>query len=280
MVANAMTVDLEDWYQGIEQPFESWERFQDRISIGTDRLLSIFDETNTRATFFVLGWLAEKHPALIRRIADAGHEIASHGYDHEKLYNTTAQALRMQLGRAKQATEDVIGQAVNGHRAPYFSLTSQSLWAVEVLNDLGFTYDASVYPGANWRYGIPGSPEQPYLLNDTDLVEFPVSILSLRGRRLGIGGAYFRILPLSMTRNAIKTLNDQGQVVSFYVHPWELDPRHPLVRFRWKAMLTHYFNLPGTAPRLKRLLTEMRFTSMSEIIQQMRQQQSLERITL
>jgi polysaccharide deacetylase family protein (PEP-CTERM system associated) len=280
MILNALTVDLEDWYQGIEQPFESWGRFEERIETGTNRLLDILTETDTKATFFILGWLAEKHPGLIRKIAQAGHEIASHGYDHEKLYDTDATALRRMLERAKKATEDAVGLPVEGHRAPYFSLTRQSLWAVDVLQALGFRYDASVYPGANWRYGIPDSPEQPYLLNDSDLVEYPVSLLTLGRKRLGIGGAYFRILPPRVTRNALQALNEEGKYASFYIHPWELDPAHPLVRFRLKAMATHYFNLRGTAPRLRHLLKTVRFTTMGAIIQQLRQQNTLPRIHL
>lgn len=269
MMLNALTVDLEDWYQGIEQPFSAWPHFEDRIHIGTECLLSLLSETSTRATFFVLGWLAERHPALIRQIADAGHEIASHGYDHEKLYHTDANALRQMLTRAKKATEDAIGAPVYGHRAPYFSLTRDSLWAIDLLQALGFTFDASIYPGTNWRYGIPGTPEQPYLLNDTQIIEFPVSLLKVRNRRLGIGGAYFRILPYRVTCSAIQTLEAKGAATSFYMHPWELDTAHPLVRFRWKAMLTHYFNLRATKPRLTRLLREVRFTTMGAVIEKL-----------
>jgi polysaccharide deacetylase family protein (PEP-CTERM system associated) len=267
---NAFTIDLEDWYHGIEQPFESWDRFEDRIRIGTDKLLEILNETETCATFFVLGWIANKHPTLIRTIAESGHEIATHGYDHEKFYHIDRGRLRQTLDRAKKCTEDVSGQPVVGHRAPYFSLTGQSLWAIEVLQELGFLYDASIYPGLNWRYGIPNTPQQPYLLNDSTLIEYPVSMLSLWSRQLGIGGAYFRILPYSVTRNALMRLNQQRQFASFYIHPWELDPTHQVIGLRWKAMATHYFNLWSTAPRLKRLLHEIPFTSMGEIISHMK----------
>lgn len=279
---NAVTIDLEDWYQGIEQPFSSWGRFEERIFIGTDRVLEILAETNTRATFFVLGWLAEKHPALIRRIAEAGHEIGTHGYDHEKLYDITPQALRRDLSRAKAATEDVIGAAVTGHRAPFFSLTTRSLWAVDILAELGLHYDSSVYPGANWRYGIPDTPDTLYHLGDTGIVEFPASAFPLvGGRKAGIGGAYFRILPLAITQKAIKARMKAGQTTSFYLHPWEFDPKHPLVRFRWKAMATHYFNLGATAGRFRRLLNALSFAPMGDVIEQVQaQSQTLPRIHL
>jgi polysaccharide deacetylase family protein (PEP-CTERM system associated) len=263
---NAVTIDLEDWYQGIEQPFETWGRFTDRLHIGTDVLLDILNQTGTHATFFVLGWVAEKHPALIRRIAAQGHEIASHGYDHVKLYHTTPEALRAALARAKHAAEDAAGAAVTGHRAPYFSLTRASLWALDVLAELGFHYDCSVYPGTNYRYGIPGTPRQIYRLAQPPLVEFPVSMLSLRGRWFGIGGAYFRILPYAFTRAGIQAIQAEGKPAMFYLHPWEFDPRHPLVRFRWRSMLTHYFNLRATAPRFARLLRDFRFGTVSAVL--------------
>ena len=265
-----MTVDLEDWYQGIEQPFDQWDRFEQRLHIGTERLLEVLAEAETRATFFVLGWVAERHPELLRRLVEQGHEVGSHGYDHEKLYDTDPASLRRALSRAKRATEDACGRAVRGHRAPYFSLTRQSLWAVEVLAELGFEYDSSVYPGTNWRYGIPGSPEDLYELGDSGVAEFPVSTIALRGHRLGIGGAYFRILPLWMTRRGIEHINRRASPAMVYLHPWELDPAHPVYRFRWRAMATHYFNLGATKERLRRLLAGYSFTTMYEVITERR----------
>lgn len=277
MVINAVTIDLEDWYQGIEQPFEKWGTFQERIHIGTDRILAILDETDTKATFFVLGWLAEKHPALMRQVVDAGHEIATHGYDHEKLYNSTLETLRAALARAKKATEDVTGQPVVGHRAPYFSLTRSSLWAIDLLAELGFAYDSSVYPGATWRYGIPGSPVLPYFLGETDIVEVPVSTFRFLNRNVGVGGAYFRILPLWMTHRAVKRLNAEGKPAVMYLHPWEFDPQHPFVRFPWKAMATHYFNLWMTAPRFRRLMQCEKFTSLRVLVDSLREQGKMPR---
>jgi polysaccharide deacetylase family protein (PEP-CTERM system associated) len=277
MVLNALTIDLEDWYQGIEQPFKRWGDFQERLHIGTDRLLEILDQTDTKATFFALGWLAEKYPSLMRRLAESGHEIASHGYDHEKLYNSSPDRLRQVLGRAKMATEDAVGLPVYGHRAPYFSLTQNSLWAIEILAELGFKYDSSVYSGVTWRYGIPGSPETPYLLGQTNIVEIPVSTFQFLNRRVGIGGAYFRILPLRCTRNAVRQLNAKGKSAVMYLHPWEFDPKHPFVRFPWKAMATHYFNLRSTAPRLSSLLRTETFASMADLLDIVGEGESLPR---
>ena len=278
---NAATIDLEDWYHGIEQPFESWSQFSERVDVGTDVLLAILEESNTKATFFVLGWLAEQRPDLVRRIAEAGHEIASHGYDHKKLYDSNPSELRQALERAKKATEDIIGQAVVGHRAPYFTLTKKSLWAIDILAELGFRYDASIYPGENWRYGIPNTPDKLYELGDTGIVEFPVSTFELfQGRRVGIGGAYFRILPLWFTNRAVKERINNGQTTNFYLHPWEFDPKHPLVRFRYKAMLTHYFNLGSTAPRFRKLIQSHSFDTMQSVIEQQSKQADFERVYL
>jgi len=262
-IPNAITVDLEDWYQGIEQPFETWGRFEDRLHVGLDRLLDILDQSKVKATFFVLGWISEKHPEIIRQIAGLGHEIGSHGYNHEKLYDMTPDSFVSFLDRAKKATEDATGQPVLGHRAPYWTLTRRSLWAVEGLRKLGFTFDSSVYPDANWRYGIPGSPDRPYLLGDTGLIEFPASVFRFGPRRIGLGGAYFRIVPLSFTMAGIREINAQYGPAMFYIHPWEFDPGHPFVRFRWRAMATHYFNLRATAPRFKRMLSLASFGTIS-----------------
>ncbi len=280
MIINAVTVDLEDWYQGIEQPYATWASFEQRIDIGTGVLLDILSETSTQATFFVLGWLAEQRPDLIRRIASQGHQIGTHGYDHEKLYHLTPDAFRQRLDRAKKATEDAAGLPVASHRAPYFSLTRRSLWAIDTLAELGFAIDSSVYPGSNWRYGIPGSPEGLYELGDTGIVEFPVSTFSLGVRKVGIGGAYFRILPLWITQHGIRQVNARQRPAMIYVHPWEFDPRHPVVRFRWRAMATHYFNLDATARRFRKLLSTGRFTSLGGVISHWQAQGSLPRLTL
>lgn len=277
---NAATVDLEDWYQGIEQPAENWPRYAPRLHTGTARLLDILAETDTRATFFVLGWQAERYPTLVRRIAEAGHEIATHGYDHTKFYRSAPAKLRETLSRAKKATEDVVGRAIHGHRAPYFSLTRRTLWAIDILAELGIRFDSSVYPGTNWRYGVPGSPRGLYLLGESGIVEFPVSTFSIKIRTVGIGGAYFRILPLWVTARGLRAINAEGRPAMLYVHPWELDPGHPVVRFHWKAMATHYFNLRATAPRLRRLLSTYPFTTMSEVIKDERARRDLPRVVL
>ncbi len=277
----AVTIDFEDWYQGIEQPLETWDRFEERIQASAAKVLAILDETDTLATFFVLGWIAERYPSLVRDIAEAGHEIASHGYDHEKLYETNADTFRKQLDRAKKATEDAAGRPVTGHRAPYFTITLKSLWAVDILQELGFLFDASIYPGYNWRYGIPDTPDTLYMLNETNVVEFPVSTFGIPGgRRAGIGGAYFRILPLFMTRQALRQRDAMGLVSNLYLHPWEFDPGHPLVRFPWKAMATHYFNLWATARRFRRLLSEERFTTMGAVIARARDVGKIPRLDL
>jgi polysaccharide deacetylase family protein (PEP-CTERM system associated) len=255
---NFLSFDVEDWYQGIEMPLATWGRFSPRLERGLERILALLDQAGVRGTFFVLGYAAERHPDLVRRIAGAGHEIGTHGYAHEKIYDLDPERFRADLRRSLAAIQEATGSPVIGHRAPFFSITRRSLWALDVLAEEGLRYDASIYPGSNYRYGIPGYPDDIRLLPG-GLVECPVSTFAFLGRRAGIGGAYLRLLPRAFTAGAIRAANRRGRPVGLYLHPWELDPDHPRVRFRRRAMLTHYANLVTTEPKLRRLVTEFRF---------------------
>jgi polysaccharide deacetylase family protein (PEP-CTERM system associated) len=190
---------------------------------------------------------------LVREIAAAGHEIASHGWSHTKLYEMAPNTFAEELKRTDQLLHEIAERKPLGFRAPFFSITARSLWALDVLKDHGYLYDASIYPGANYRYGIPGSPTHVYRLPN-GLVEFPVSTFNFAGRRLGLGGAYLRILPLHVTLWALRRRFRHRQLSTLYVHPWELDPGHPVVRFRTRAMLTHYFALASTRRKIAALL--------------------------
>ena len=265
-IINALSFDVEDWYMGIEIGMERWGEFEKRLGIGLNLILNLLDERSVKATFFILGKCAEYHPDLVRRIAERGHEPATHGLSHTKIYEMTPESFDAELAKSVGLISSITGREVVGHRAPYFSITDQSLWALDVLRRNGIRYDSSIYPGSNYRYGIEGTPEQPYALKDNGMPEFPMSVGRVFGKKHGIGGAYFRILPYAATRRAIKGINTAGHPAMFYLHPWEFDPAHPKVEFPRKAQFTHYFNLNATARRFRKLLGEFRFAPVSDVL--------------
>lgn len=268
-ITNALTIDFEDWYQGLEIPHTEWGKFEDRVVPAGRRLLELLDQADVRATFFVLGYVAERHPEIVREIAAAGHEIGTHGYSHTLIYKQTPEVFRSEIERAVRSLEDNIGQRVLGHRAPFFSITRDSLWALEVLGELGIRYDSSIFPVLNYRYGIEDAPRWPYEVaaGGRTLIEFPISTWQLLGRNLPIaGGAYFRIYPYSLTRRAFRAVNEKGYPVVFYLHPWELDADHPRIPLPRRISMTHYFNLRKTEDRLKRLLRDFSFAPMREVL--------------
>jgi len=267
-VTNAFTVDFEDWYQGLEIPASQWDGFEDRIPRSGRKILSVLAQAGVRGTFFVLGAVAERHPELVREIADAGHEIATHGWSHTLVYRMSPEAFRAELKRSIQLLEDLAGQRIVGHRAPFFSITRQSLWALDILGELGIRYDSSIYPVLNYRYGIEDAPRWPYsTLGQFPVAEFPISTWRVLGRNLPIaGGAYFRIYPYALTRFAFRSLNRAGGAAVFYIHPWELDPTHPRIRVPRRVALTHYANLKATEGRLVRFLRDFRFAPAREVL--------------
>jgi len=268
---NAFTVDLEEWYQGIEIPVAEWGRFESRIHASTEALLNLLAEYGARATFFVLGYNVPWIKPLLKAIAAAGHEIGTHGLCHTFIYQQDRATFRAELLRAKAETEDVVQRPVVSHRAPYFSITRDSIWALEVVAELGFRFDSSIFPVQNYRYGIPGSPRDPYFINlpgGARLCEFPISTVKAFGRVWPCsGGAYFRIYPYAFTRRNIRALNREGIPANFYIHPWELDSDHPRVPLPRRVSLTHYFGLENTVPRLRRLLDEFKFGTLEEVIE-------------
>ncbi len=268
---NAITVDVEDYFQvsAFDSPGRRkiWGSFESRVCGNTARLLDLFAETSTHATFFVLGWVAERYPALVRQIARSGHEIASHGYEHRLVYNMSPKEFRADIARAKRAIEDASGGAVRGFRAPSFSVTRQSLWALDVLIDEGYTYDSSVFPIRRDRYGLPGAPRQVHLISRArgSIVEVPPSTVRLAGLTIPVaGGGYFRLYPYDLTRRAIRRLNEcEGVPAVVYLHPWELDPGQPRQSGSWLNRFRHYVNLEKTEARFRRLLREFRFASVT-----------------
>lgn len=279
MVTHAFSVDLEDWFQGIDMPVDAWPSQPDRLDRGLDVLLGLLDDAEVLATFFVLGWVAEHRPDIVRRLASAGHEIGSHGECHEKLYDLDRDRFRASEADVKARLEDLSGVAVRGFRAPFFSLTLDSLWACDVLPELGYQYDCSISPVVTWRYGIEGVPEGLFRL-ENGLLEFTVSTWSLAGRRLGSGGAYLRLFPQILTRRPFVWGDRSGESAMFYVHPWEFDPDHPVVQMERKARFTHYQNLRVTAKRTARLLSRHRFGTIGTTIKEAERSDTIPRVSL
>jgi polysaccharide deacetylase family protein (PEP-CTERM system associated) len=244
---------------------------ESRVCDNTERLLAIFGESGLRATFFVLGWVAERFPRLVRTIAAEGHEIASHGYGHRLVYDLTPHAFRADVRRAKDLLESAIGAPVHGYRAPSYSVTPRSLWALDILIEEGYRYDASIFPIHHDRYGIPISSRHTYLLRrGADLVEAPASTIRWGPFNLPIGGGgYFRILPYAWTRWGIRRLNElEGTPAIFYLHPWEIDPGQPRLHASSLGQFRHYFNLSRTEGRLRALIRDFRFSTLRALLEE------------
>ncbi len=275
---NAMTVDVEDYFHvsalADAIPRSDWSRMEFRADASTRRLLDMFDNASVKATFFVLGWVADRSPALVKEIAARGHEIACHGWSHELVYRQERSVFREEAGRCKKLLEDLTGSPVLGYRAASYSITAQSLWALDDLIDLGFTYDSSIFPIRHDRYGIPGAVPVPGPVaapSGRTIVEFPLSTAELLGQRLPCsGGGYFRIFPYALTRFLLKRVNSSaGLPFIFYLHPWEVDPEQPRVRAGWLSRFRHYTNLDLTEGRLRALMQEFRFAPMKEVLSQL-----------
>jgi polysaccharide deacetylase family protein (PEP-CTERM system associated) len=274
MVVNAMTIDVEDYFQvsAFDDVVrrEEWELRPSRVVSNTMRLLQLFDQHSVKGTFFVLGWVADRFPGLVREIAAGGHELASHGYGHRIVYSQTPGEFREDVRRAKGTIEGVSGQVVRGYRAPSFSITKDSLWALDVLVEEGYRYDASIFPIRHDRYGIPDAPRHRHVLTRPGgtLTEAPGSTVRVLGSNLPVaGGGYFRILPYWWTRWGIARLNrTEAQPAIFYLHPWEIDPDQPRLPASRLSRFRHYRNLDKAEPRLKRLLTDFRFGMLKDVI--------------
>ena len=271
-ILNAMTIDVEDYFHvsafaKVVRP-HAWDGYASRVERNTDRLLAMFAEARVRATFFVLGWVAERHPGLVRRIAQAGHEIASHSYAHQLVYDLDREDFRADLRRARRIIEDLSGRPVRGFRAPSYSVTERSLWALDVLIEEGYTYDASVFPIHHDRYGIPSAPRHAHrvLRPAGSLIELPGSTATVGPARVPIGGGYFRLLPYSLTTWAIGQLNrSDRRPAMFYLHPWEIDPDQPRLAASSVSRWRHYNNLAATEPRLRRLLADFEWGAIEDV---------------
>jgi polysaccharide deacetylase family protein (PEP-CTERM system associated) len=275
---NALTIDVEDYFQvtAFERylPRSDWERIPLRVGENTRRLLGILDEYGIKATFFVLGWVAQRDPGLVREIHSRGHEIACHGYGHELIYRIGPERFREDVRRAKALLEELVGIAVSGYRAPSYSITLKSLWALEILAEEGFCYDSSIFPVHHDTYGMPGAPRFPYshTLAAGVLREFPLTTLPLAFARwrynLPIaGGGYLRLLPAELIRRGIGRINgEEKKPAVLYLHPWEIDPGQPRIKAGWKSSFRHYNNLDRTEAKLRHLLDHLQFGTMTEVL--------------
>jgi polysaccharide deacetylase family protein (PEP-CTERM system associated) len=271
-IRNALTVDVEDYFH--VSAFEGhidrsqWDRLPPRVERNTERLLELFGEHGVKATFFTLGWVAERCPRLVRRIADQGHEVASHGYSHVRATLQTPDQFHTDTAETKRILEDASGGPVRGFRAASFSIGPHNLWALDVLADVGYRYSSSIYPIRHDLYGMPEAPRFPFRHNGTGILEVPITTTVVLGHNLPSGGGgYFRLLPYGIYRWGLRRVNERERRPGvFYCHPWEIDPDQPRQNgLSWKARVRHYTNLTRMEARLRRLLADFQWGRMDAV---------------
>ena len=270
----AFSVDLEDYYQ-VESlrdfcPRDRWEEFPERLVANTERLLEILDECETKGTFFVLGRAAQRHPELVRRIVSCGHEVASHGFDHELIYRLDHESFRKDVRRARSLLQDLSGQDVVGYRAPSYTIMSRTLWALPILIEEGYLYDSSIYPIARRRYGMPRAMRWPHRIETEaagGIAEFPLSTIRFGPVNIpATGGAYLRLLPFKWQTWAVKKQAEDGKPVVLSIHPWELDPHQPRFPVPMRTRWTHYHNLRVSQARLLSLLGMQGYRPLASVL--------------
>jgi polysaccharide deacetylase family protein (PEP-CTERM system associated) len=268
-----MTVDVEDYFHA--SAFDrvvsraSWDQLESRVVANTHRLLDLFNDHNVRATFFVLGWVAQKFPSLVREIAGHGHELASHGHHHQLVYMLTPEQFREDVRRSKHTIEHVAGVTVRGYRAPSFSIVKHSLWALDVLIEEGFAYDASIFPIRHDRYGIPDAPRQAHVIQRPagSIVEVPSSTVRIGGANYPIaGGGYFRLFPYQLTKWGIAQVNREEQPVVVYIHPWEVDPEQPKLPASMASHFRHHVGVHTAIDKLRKVMNDFAFGPISAVI--------------
>jgi len=273
-IRNALTVDVEDYFHvtafadSVDR--KDWDNQPLRVESNTHRLMDLFDEAQVKATFFVLGWVADKSRSLVSEIAQRGHEVACHGYSHQLIYNQTLEVFREETIRSKFLLEDIVQAPVRGYRAASYSITRDSLWALDILAEAGFDYDSSIFPVRHDRYGIPGAKEVPHILQTPQghsLVEFPLSTAKIFNYKLPVaGGGYFRLYPYALTRAGLRQINSRHQPFIFYMHPWEIDPDQPKIEAAWFSRFRHYNNLGKCESRLQRLMKDFQFDTVWHVL--------------
>ncbi len=273
---NALSVDVEDWFQvgAFEKVIDKadWDLLAPRVERNTDAVLALFGESGVKGTFFTLGWVAHRYPALIRRIVEQGHELASHGWDHQRVFTMDAAQFRADLARSRKTLEDAGGVAVTGYRAPSFSIDKRTPWAHPVLAEEGYTYSSSVAPVRHDHYGWPEAPRFAFRpVADAELIEVPVTIADVGGRKLATGGGFFRLFPAALTHYAIRQVAGEGQPAVFYFHPWEIDPGQPrVVNAPVKSKIRHYSRLGAMAGKLRGLIRRHDWGRMDAVVAEAR----------
>lgn len=269
---NAMTVDVEEYFQvsALEEHISraDWERISGRVEGSMERIFALFESRGIKATFFTLGWIAERYPQLIRTMVEAGHEVASHGWEHRRACSQTPAEFREDITRTKQVLEDASGLEVKGYRAASFSISDRNSWAWDALAEAGYRYSSSVVPIKHDHYGMPNAPRFAFSVADGSLLEIPVSTLPLAGRNINCGGGgWFRLYPYSFSRWALRRINDQeNRPGLFYFHPWEIDPQQPRQQgLGWKTRFRHYLNLEHTQKRLEKMVEDFSWGRMDEV---------------
>ncbi|MDR3629527.1 MAG: DUF3473 domain-containing protein [Desulfocapsaceae bacterium] len=277
---NALTIDVEDYFQvnafARSIRYEDWDNYPLRVEANTSRILDLLDEFDFKATFYILGWIAERVPGLVREISRRGHEIACHGYAHQLIFAIGPDAFREDVRRAKRILEDLCGEQVCSYRAPSYSITKNSLWALDILIEEGFVRDSSIFPVYHDTYGMPDAPRFPYVIQRQagSITEFPLTTYRLHAGkseyRLPIaGGGYLRLLPAQILIWGIERINRQeNQPAVLYFHPWEIDPDQPRIKAGLKSTFRHYLNLRKTESKLRKIFAAGRFSTMKAVLQQ------------
>lgn len=274
---NGLSVDVEEYFQvsNFDRVIsrEDWDRLPSRVGGSMSRILDEMERDGVRATFFILGWVASRHPELVRRIHRAGHEVASHGTGHRMVYDLTAEQFRRDVTDSKQVLEDIVGAPVIGYRAPSYSITRRSWWALDILADVGYRYDSSIFPIRHYRYGIPGYRRFPHRIDlggGAGIWEFPLTTVSLFGLNFPIaGGAYLRFLPAWLVRSGLLWVNrKEREPAVIYFHPWEIDDGQPRQKVSWPIQINHYYNLSRTLDKLQKIWRTGRYRPLREILEQ------------
>lgn len=269
---NAMSVDVEDYFQ--VSAFEGhikknqWDSLEHRVEHNTHKFLDIFSEYNTKATFFTLGWVAERYPSIVHRIVNEGHELACHGYEHIRVTEQTPEQFRQDIIRTKKVLEDLGGVEVNGYRAASYSINSENLWAHNILIDVGFKYSSSIYPVKHDLYGIPDAPRFCYHpIENSNFLEVPITTIKIANKNIPCGGGgFFRFYPYLFSKWAFHHINKDNQSAIFYCHPWEIDPEQPKQDgLSFKTQFRHYLNLNKTESRIRKLLTDFNWNTMEHV---------------
>ncbi len=279
---HCLSFDVEEHFQvsAFESPMRRrhWDQFESRVQANTEKLLELLAKNGVQATFFILGWVAERYPSLVRQIASAGHEVASHGYAHELITSQTPVVFREDIRKAKAILEGILSKPVLGYRAPSFSITKDTIWATQVLVEEGYIYDSSIFPVVHDRYGVPSANPELHQLSTASgsLWEVPPSTVKCLGVRLPVaGGGYFRLYPYPVLRALLRKLEGEGAPLVMYMHPWEFDPDQPRMEGSMVSRMRHYLNLDKTEGRLRALLEDFSFAPIRQVFPQIEQMQCM-----